>query len=101
MADATQARCAKCGELFDEQQQSNWGPFTCSWHPRAPRSIGNTGPKFDYAELWYFPCCGQGVLGQIESGSDVTPPRTPGCTSGFHSGARPCLFLSYARSDAR
>jgi hypothetical protein len=96
-----QVQCTKCGQSFDENEQSNWGEFTCSWHPREPRSIGNTGPKGDYAELWYFPCCGKGVLGEIVNGSDVTPRRTPGCTSGFHSGSRPRLFLSYARSDSR
>jgi hypothetical protein len=41
------------------------------------------------------------VKGEIVGGSDVTPPRTPGCVSGFHSGSKPRLFLSYARSDAR
>jgi TIR domain-containing protein len=96
-----QVQCTKCGQSFDENEQSNWGDFTCSWHPREPRSIGNIGPKGDYAELWYFPCCGKGVVGDIANGRDVTPPRTPGCTSGFHSGRRPQLFLSYARSDSR
>jgi hypothetical protein len=99
--DMAQIACTKCGEAFDESAQSNWGNFTCSWHPREPRSIGNTGPRGDFAELWYFPCCGKGMLGQIVNGSDVTPPRTPGCTNGFHSGSRSSLFLSYARSDAR
>ena len=96
-----QVPCTKCGQVFDENQQSNWGDYTCSWHPREPRSIGNTGPKGDYAELWHFPCCGKGVVGQIANGSDVTPPRSPGCARGFHSGSRPRIFLSYARSDAR
>ncbi len=96
-----QVQCTKCGQSFDDKEQSNWGAFTCSWHPREARSIGNTGPKGDYAELWYFPCCGKGVKGEIVNGSDVAPPRTPGCTSGFHSGSRPRLFLSYARSDSR
>jgi hypothetical protein len=97
-----QIGCIRCGQHFDEAEQSNWRDFTCSWHPREPKSIGNTGPRGDYAELWYFPCCGKGVVGEISvEGSDVTPPRAPGCTLGFHSGSRPRLFLSYARSDAR
>jgi len=96
-----QVQCTKCGHPFDEKEQSNWGPFTCSYHPRKPRSIGNTGPKGDYAELWYFPCCGKGVVGEIVNGSDKEPLRSPGCMSGFHTASRPRLFLSYARSDAR
>ena len=93
--------CVKCGQQFDESKQSNWGAFTCSWHPREARSIGNTGPRGDYAELWYFPCCGKGIVGEIVKGSDVRPARSPGCASGFHSGRQPCIFMSYARSDAR
>jgi hypothetical protein len=93
--------CTKCGQQFDQSKQSNWGAFTCSWHPREPRSIGNTGPRGDYAELWYFPCCGKGVVGEIVNGSDVKPARSPGCLNGFHSGGRPRLFLSYARADGR
>lgn len=94
-------QCSKCGQTFDPSEQSNWGSFDCSYHPRHPRSIGNAGPRGDYAELWYFPCCGQGVVGQIIDGSDVIPPRTPGCVNGFHGGAAPKIFLSYAHSDSR
>jgi PIN domain nuclease of toxin-antitoxin system len=75
-----QTLCNKCGQLFDGRKQSNWGAFTCSWHPRAPRSIGNTGPRGDYAELWYFPCCGKGVVGEIVNGNDVGPKSTGFCS---------------------
>ena len=95
------AVCIKCGQSFDEAKQSNWGPFTCSWHPRNPQIIGNTGPRGDYSDLWYYPCCGQGVEGKIVNGKDVEPPRAPGCTNGFHSATRPRIFLSYAHVDAR
>jgi hypothetical protein len=85
--------------MFDPAKQSNWHPFDCSYHPRYPRSIGNTGARGDYAELWYFPCCGQGVVGQIVNGEDQPALRTPGCVNGFHEGERRRIFLSYAHSD--
>lgn len=92
-------QCSKCGQVFDPAKQRNWGPFDCSYHPRHPRSIGNTGPRGDYAELWYFPCCGQGVVGQIVNGEERPVSRTPGCVNGFHERERRRIFLSYAHSD--
>ena len=95
-------KCFHCGRDFDPTKQSHFGDFDCSYHPQNPRSIGNTGPRGDYAELWHFPCCGKAVVGEIsEEGADITPARTPGCMNGFHSGDRPRIFLSYARTDSR
>jgi hypothetical protein len=95
----SQDRCINCGEVFDDDEQSSWKDFTCSHHPMRPRSIGNTGPRGDYAELWYFPCCGKGVVGAIVNGCDVCPPQSPGCVNTWHSSKKSSIFMSYARSD--
>lgn len=64
-----------------------------------PQNIGNTGPKDDYAELWVFPCCGKGHVGEIVEGRDVVPPQSPGCINCFHATAKSTIFISYSRSD--
>src|SRR5215212_8629622 len=79
-------KCINCGTLYDPDEQSPFGDYNCSYHPREPFSIGNTGPRNDYAELWNFPCCGKRAIGKIsEDGRDVPPSRNPGCVNGFHT----------------
>jgi hypothetical protein len=94
------SQCVYCGTEFDPDSQSNFSAFNCSFHPMHPKSIGNTGPRQDYAELWVFPCCGKGHVGGIDAGgSDVTPARSPGCINCFHSISKATLFISYSRTD--
>jgi hypothetical protein len=94
------AICINCAAEFDPTAQNPFGPFTCSFHPREPQSIGNTGPKGDHAELWYFPCCGKREVGQIDNyGNDVMPSQSPGCTNSFHRAASALMFISYSRRD--
>jgi hypothetical protein len=98
----TEPICSNCGLPFNPDDQNPFQPFDCSFHPRKPQPIGNTGPKGDYAELWYFPCCGKRELGTInEFGSDVTPKQTPGCINSFHRVNSSSLFISYSRQDVR
>lgn len=91
--------CAYCGKEFDLDTQSPFGDFNCSYHPKKPQSIGNAGPKGDYAELWIFPCCGKRLVGEIVDGRDVVPRQSPGCINCFHSTKRAVVFISYSRSD--
>ena len=94
------SQCIYCGSEFDPDSQSNFSAFNCSFHPMHPKSIGNTDPRGDYAELWVFPCCGKGHVGGIDSGgSDVRPPQSPGCVNCFHAASKATFFISYSRAD--
>lgn len=92
-------KCIYCGKQFDLSEQSPFEDFDCSYHPMRPKSIGNTGPRRDYTELWVFPCCGKRHVGEISSGRDVIPPQSPGCINCFHTTSRTTIFISYSRSD--
>jgi hypothetical protein len=85
--------CVNCGEEFDSAEQTPWGEFNCSYHPFSADSIGNTGPRGDYDELWVFRCCGKAHV------SDKAPPKSPGCLNAFHVWKRSTIFMSYARLD--
>ena len=94
------SQCIYCGSEFDPDSQSNFSAFNCSFHPMHPKSIGNTDPRGDYAELWVFPCCGKGHVGGLDSGgSDVRPPQSPGCVNCFHAASKATFFISYSRAD--
>ena len=86
-------KCIHCGQEFDPSRQSPWSEFNCSYHPLGADSIGNTGPREDYKELWVFRCCGKAYI------SDTEPPRSPGCMNAFHVAKRSTIFISYARLD--
>jgi hypothetical protein len=94
--------CINCGDIYDPEKHSPFNDFNCSFHPREPISIGNTGPRNDYAELWNFPCCGKRVVGKISyEGRDIVPNRTPGCVNGFHTTNPVKTFISYSRTDSK
>jgi hypothetical protein len=81
-----QALCRHCGRRFDLDDNDVTADGPCSYHPHPPASIGNTGPRGDYAEIWRFPCCGETVVGEIgDDGGDVVPSRSPGCRHGVHA----------------
>jgi hypothetical protein len=91
--------CINCGQQFDPEKQHPYGSFDCSYHPKEAKSIGNTGPRKDYAELWHFPCCGKREIGEIVDGNDVRPKTSPGCANGFHKSHAGAIFISYARAN--
>lgn len=93
--------CVYCIKQFDPESQSPFGEFNCSYHPKRPQSIGNTGTRGDFAELWVFPCCGKRHVGEIVNGSDVAPRQFPGCINCFHATRRSTIFISYSRTDQK
>jgi TIR domain len=89
--------CRYCAEWFHTDEND---PGACSYHPKLPVNIGNTGPRNDYADIYTFPCCGESLISEYIDSRDVPPSQFPGCAVGRHvveSGWR--LFLSYARED--
>lgn len=90
--------CRYCAEFFDSDMNR---ADSCSFHPKLPVMIGNTGPREDYKDLYTYPCCGVTTLSDIDvDGRDVPPPQSPGCMKGLHvaeTGWR--VFISYARVD--
>ncbi|WP_193312915.1 toll/interleukin-1 receptor domain-containing protein [Georgenia subflava] len=76
--------CINCHQQFYRDNSAN-----CSYHPSDPTNVGNTGPREDYREVWKYPCCGQVLLTAIDdSGSDLPPPRSPGCVNRAHQAGR-------------
>lgn len=80
-AEVSAMVCASCGEQFDPSQ-----PLGCSFHTKVAELKHSTGPQFDYADIYEFPCCGRQVLAKISAdGRDIPPPQYPGCQPCYHS----------------
>lgn len=72
--------CKHCGKPYDPYKGG-----ICSFHPDKALIISNTGPRFDYAEYYEFPCCKTRVFGEVtQDGIDLLPPQSPGCKIGSH-----------------
>jgi hypothetical protein len=72
--------CKNCGRSFNPDKGG-----VCSYHPEKAKIITNTGPRYDYAEYYEFPCCKMKVFGEVtQDGVDLLPPQTPGCKIGRH-----------------
>jgi hypothetical protein len=73
---------------------------SCSYHPKLPVLIGDTGYRADYADIWTFPCCGKSVKSNVIEGRDLKPDQTPGCIVSRHVEETGWgVFISYARVD--
>ena len=45
------------------------------WHPEPAKHLGNGGTRFDYTEIWEFPCCKKRAYTESEPYQD----RADGC----------------------
>lgn len=89
--------CRYCGTFFDSDEN---GPKSCSYHPKLPVHIGETGSRGDHADLWNFPCCDRTAVSDIVEGRDVRPEQTPGCSVSQHVPETGwSVFISYSRTD--
>jgi hypothetical protein len=89
--------CRYCNSWFDTDENE---AKSCSYHPKLPVCVGDTGPREDYADIWTFPCCGKSVKADIVEGRDAKPEQTPGCKVGRHVEETGwSVFISYARAD--
>lgn len=81
--------CKNCRQLFDPAVNPDEGDqffddFLCSYHPGQAEFVQNTGPRFDYADVYKWTCCGKTHVGAVIRGHDYPPRRSPGCTKGPH-----------------
>jgi hypothetical protein len=81
--------CRNCRQLFDPTVQPREGDvfandYLCSFHPGEAKQEGNTGPRYDYADVYAWTCCSMTKPGAVINGRDYPPRRSPGCTKGPH-----------------
>ena len=81
--------CLNCRQLFDPAVQPKEGDvfaddFLCSFHPGQAIQAGNTGSRYDYADIYAWTCCSVQKVGAVISGRDYPPRRSPGCAKGPH-----------------
>jgi hypothetical protein len=81
--------CKNCRQLFDptlnpRKSDQFADDFLCSYHPGQAVLTENTGPRFDYADVYQWNCCSKIQMGAVINGVDYPPRRSPGCTKGSH-----------------
>lgn len=89
--------CKNCRQLFDpavnpDSDDQFVDDFLCSYHPGQAENAGNTGPRYDYADVYEWTCCGKTHVGAVIRGRDYPPRRSPGCTKGPHVSDRELLL---------
>jgi len=66
--------CKNCGKEFDPDNTAD----RCRYHPEEAVHVGTADSRYDYSEVYKYPCCGQ-----LEFPESSTPPP-PGCLERAH-----------------
>jgi hypothetical protein len=72
---STKKTCRNCGKEFDPDNPSDH----CRYHPEEAVHVGTADSRYDYSEVYRYPCCG--LLDFPEALSYQSPP---GCVEGVH-----------------
>lgn len=69
--ESNEKTCIACGGFQSDP---------CKAHIYQPAFLSTTDARFDFADVYYWPCCLERTMGEIsKSGFDVLPNRTGGC----------------------
>ena len=67
--------CKNCGKEFDPKNAAD----QCRFHPEESVHVGTADSRYDYSEVYKYPCCGQ-----LEFPESSSAPSAPGCKEGPH-----------------
>lgn len=68
--------CKNCGNEFDPAKNTS---TACRYHPEEGVFLSTADSRYDYADVYRYPCCGQTEF----YGYSGTEPVL-GCRTGFH-----------------
>jgi hypothetical protein len=75
--------CKNCGLEFDpDDAKENNLCLSNRYHPQEAVHVGTADSRYDYSEVYKYPCCGQ-----LEFPESPSAPPAPGCVDGIHIAA--------------
>ena len=69
--------CKNCGKEFDPDDSATNND--CRYHPEEAEHVGTADSRYDYSEVYKYPCCGQ-----LEFPESPSAPPALGCVQGIH-----------------